>query len=43
MGFGKGQPCCPAMQDGTGEITSWLDTDKIDRICRAHAQRHSQT
>ena len=24
-----------------GEIISWSDTDKIDRVCRAHAQRHS--
>ena len=23
-----------------GEIQSWSQTDKIDRICRAHAQRH---
>ena len=24
-----------------GEINSWLETDKCDRVCRAHAQRHS--
>ena len=23
-----------------GEIAGWLDTDKIDRVRRAHAQRH---
>ena len=23
------------------EIKSWLETEKIDRVCRAHAQRHS--
>ena len=23
-----------------GEIQSWSQTDKIDRVCRAHAQRH---
>ena len=26
-----------------GEITSWSETEKIDRIRRAHAQRHAQT
>ena len=24
-----------------GEISSWLETEKIDRVRRAHAQRHS--
>ena len=24
-----------------GEIKSLLETEKIDRVCRAHAQRHS--
>ena len=26
-----------------GEITSWSETEKIDRIRRAHTQRHAQT
>ena len=26
-----------------GEIKSWLETEKIDRVCRAHAQRHSSS
>ena len=26
-----------------GEIGSWSDTDKIDRVRRAHAQRHVAT
>ena len=24
-----------------GEIKSWSETEKIDRVCRAHAQRRS--
>ena len=26
-----------------GEFQSWLETEKIDRVCRTHAQKHSSS
>ena len=40
MAGSQGQPCGLVMLDGAREVTSWSQTDKIDRIHRANVQKH---